>query len=408
MSLQDKTFEYEGKTYKCHPSLDEFLRDAGFVKTSAFARISKAMFVAEIDDISVLLTLRLRDLLNMEGISQQSAEMIYRHSRVIRTQGSFVATMDQAENHEERYRYLPTGSKQLDYALIHPSSQFGWRTNTMVELSGPPGSGKTQLLYTTAIQAMKPIEIGGWDAKVLYIDASNQFNLPRLQEIADAHKFRITDQLSVAKVCNFDEVEMAFNDAIKLSQYGLIIIDDINSPIKSQYPTAGSDLCNLRPKQEHLHRMLSKLRDYALINNCLIMYANHMRRDMHSHIFADEFIPTGGLIQGHANTMRILLDKASRVWTSHQFSQDIRALPIRAIRAKITGCSFLPDCEGQFLIGSVGITHLDQDGLNEIMRFNGDRQGRIDEIEARIKDTYAKMYGLKPKTRAKRVVRSVN
>ena len=363
-------FEIDGNQYHKEPTLDEFIDDAGLVKSSQHRRVALAFDKADITDIRQVLLLSEYQLSELEGISPVSAKQLYLHSVRVRSKGSFVKTVEEILEVEQRYDYLMTGSMQLDLALYHPTGNFGWRSNTMVELVGEPNTGKTQLLYTTAVNAMSPPEKGGWNCSVLWIDTTNTFSAHRLQSIAEQVEVDISHKLFVAKPMNFDELELALHEAFQQSDdIRLIIIDDIITPLKSQYPTGGHDIVNIKPKQKHLRRVLHHLRNFAYLYNGLVMYTNHVRKNIFNYRPGlPEEVPTGGFVLSYANTMRIVMEEAPRSTRDKYIdSHAVRNSPSKMIRARITNCGFLPDCEGAFLLGKMGITHASPDALKDII-----------------------------------------
>jgi DNA repair protein RadA len=68
-----------------------------------------------------------------------------------------------------------TGCKALDELLLG-----GIETQAVTEFYGEFGSGKSQICHTLCAIARQPIEIGGLDSGVLYIDTEGTFrNLDR-------------------------------------------------------------------------------------------------------------------------------------------------------------------------------------------------------------------------------------
>jgi len=60
-----------------------------------------------------------------------------------------------------------------------------WR-GEVTEICGLPGSGKTNLALQFSVLATAPLEVGGWDAEVLYIDTMNNPIMDRSLEMMHA------------------------------------------------------------------------------------------------------------------------------------------------------------------------------------------------------------------------------
>eukprot|EP00051_Salpingoeca_urceolata_P013295 m.166702 g.166702 ORF g.166702 m.166702 type:complete len:313 (-) comp17754_c0_seq1:536-1474(-) len=76
-------------------------------------------------------------------------------------------------------RFLPTSLAGLDESL-HGGLPFG----TITEVTGPCGTGKTQLCTMAAVVAALPVQHGGLGGGVIYIDTENAFTASRLVEMA--------------------------------------------------------------------------------------------------------------------------------------------------------------------------------------------------------------------------------
>lgn len=117
---------------------------------------------------------------------------------------------------------LSTGCKGLDDIL-----GGGVRFNTITNVYGPSGTGKTQLCFQLSV-------IASSSSYICFIDTLNNFRPERVLEMAD-YKNSILDRIYVARVYNID-------DAMKVieridNSVRLLIIDDIseltfNIPLK--------------------------------------------------------------------------------------------------------------------------------------------------------------------------------
>jgi DNA repair protein RadA len=74
-----------------------------------------------------------------------------------------------------------TGSRALDELLLG-----GIETQAVTEFYGEFGSGKSQICHTLCAMARRPIESGGLDSGVIYIDTEGTFRPERLEQIARA------------------------------------------------------------------------------------------------------------------------------------------------------------------------------------------------------------------------------
>ena len=65
----------------------------------------------------------------------------------------------------------------------------GIETQAVTEFYGEFGSGKSQICHTLCAIATQPIEAGGLDSGVIYIDTEGTFRPERLNQIARARGF---------------------------------------------------------------------------------------------------------------------------------------------------------------------------------------------------------------------------
>lgn len=82
---------------------------------------------------------------------------------------------------QQAVRCIPTGSRHLDTALGH-----GLRLGTILELTGPGGSGKTQLAMQLMANTVIPAPLGLIGGKVLFISTRKSFLEKRVNQLLDS------------------------------------------------------------------------------------------------------------------------------------------------------------------------------------------------------------------------------
>jgi DNA repair protein RadA len=103
-----------------------------------------------------------------------------------------------------------TGSKALDELLLG-----GIETQAVTEFYGEFGSGKSQICHTLFAMARQPVELGGLDSGVIYIDTEGTFRPERLEQIARARGLdytRILKSVAVCEVYNSSHLELIVKD----------------------------------------------------------------------------------------------------------------------------------------------------------------------------------------------------
>ncbi|XWS70135.1 hypothetical protein CRYUN_Cryun03dG0023300 [Craigia yunnanensis] len=181
-----------------------------------------------------------------------------------------------------------SGSSKLDKIL-----EGGIETGSITEIYGEFRSGKTQLCHTLCVTCQLPLDQGGGEGKVMYIDAEGTFRPQRLLQIAER-----TWNVAYARAYNTDPQSRLLLEAASMmvETFPLLVIVHIN------------------PYQEELSlvylRSLQKLADEfgvaVVITNQVVAQVDG------SAIFAGPQIkPIGGNIKAHASTTRLALRKGS-------------------------------------------------------------------------------------------------
>ena len=187
----------------------------------------------------------------------------------------------------------------------------GFETQALVEVYGEFGSGKTQIGHQLAVNCTLPVEEGGLDGDVFYIDTEDTFRPERITQMARGYGLdpdKVLARIHVARAYNSDH-QMLLAEEIKRMSKGLnvkmIIVDSLTSHFRAEYIGRGM----LANRQQKLNRHLKDLKQLATVNNALILVTNqvHSKPDA---MWGDPTKPIGGHILAHASTFRLYLRKA--------------------------------------------------------------------------------------------------
>jgi DNA repair protein RadA len=187
----------------------------------------------------------------------------------------------------------------------------GFETQALVEVYGEFGSGKTQIGHQLAVNCTLPIEEGGLDGDVFYIDTEDTFRPERITQMARGLGLEpeaVLGRIHVARAYNSAH-QMLLVDEIKRLSRGLnvklIIVDSLTSHFRAEYVGRGM----LAERQQKLNRHLKELKQTADINNALVLVTNqvHSKPDA---MWGDPTKPVGGHVLAHASTFRLYLRKA--------------------------------------------------------------------------------------------------
>ncbi len=224
-----------------------------------------------------------------------------------------------------------TGSKSLNELL-----GGGIETQAMTEFIGEYGVGKTQICLMLSVMAQLPLEKGGLDGNVVYIDTEGTFMPERIFEIGngigvDPHK--TLENIFLARAYNSSHQCLLTDHLFKFcpeNDIKLVIVDSMIGHFRGEY--IGRE--TLSERQQTLNSQLHKLIRLAEAFNLPIVVTNQVQANP-AQFFGDPNKPAGGHVMAHACTHRVYLRRGSK-GTRLAKVIDSPYLPENSIRFKIT------------------------------------------------------------------------
>ncbi|MBD3312647.1 DNA repair and recombination protein RadA [archaeon] len=205
--------------------------------------------------------------------------------------------------------YITTGSTELDNLL----GGKGIETQSLTEVFGKFGSGKSQLAFQLAVNVQLPKDKGGLDAHALLIDTENTFRPRRIVELAEARGLDPNEALKKIHVARAFSTDHQIILAEKISEFieekkvpiKVIIVDSLMSLFRSEFIGRGT----LADRQQKLNKHLHMLQRMADRYNAAVFLTNQVlaRPDV---FFGDPTTAAGGNVLAHASTYRIYLRKS--------------------------------------------------------------------------------------------------
>ena len=274
------------------PATAEKLREAGFNSVESLAVASPA------------------ELANTAEIGEATAAKIIAAARKSADVGGF-ETGDVILERRRHIGKLTTGSKALDDLL-----GGGVETQSITEMYGEFGSGKTQLAHQLAVNVQLNRELGGLDGSCVLIDTESTFRPERITQMSDGAGLEadaILQNIHVARAYNSNHqillVETALELAEQLKNSGtpvrLLIVDSLTAHFRAEYVGRGT----LADRQQKLNRHLHDLMRFGSLNNAAILVTNQVQAKPDA-FFGDPTRPIGGHILGHTATFRLYLRKS--------------------------------------------------------------------------------------------------
>jgi DNA repair protein RadA len=194
------------------------------------------------------------------------------------------------------------------------------------------------------ITAGQPIESGGLNSGVIYIDTEGTFRPERLEQISNSRNIDPVNALqnvTVCKVYNSAHLELIVKNLGKyIDDYKakLVVVDSIISLHRAEFSGRGT----LADRQQRLNSIMHKLLRISEIYNIAIIVTNQVQSTPDT-FFGDPTKPTGGNVIGHASTYRVYLRKSgeNRV-------------------AKMIDSPYHPYSEVRFTVNEKGADNLDE------------------------------------------------
>jgi len=277
------------------PATAEKLREAGFNSIEAIAVASPA------------------ELASAAEIGEASASKIIHAAREAADIGEF-ETGDQVMERRKHVGKLTTGSQNFDNLL-----GGGIETQSITELYGEFGSGKTQVAHQLSVNVQLPREEGGLEGSAIIIDTENTFRPERIEQMVaglpggeerDPKEF--LQNIHIARAYNSNHQILLIDAANQLAEelkdtmpVRLLIVDSLTAHFRSEYVGRGT----LADRQQKINKHLHDLMKFSNLNNAAIIVTNQVMAKPDA-FFGDPTRPIGGHIVGHTATFRVYLRKS--------------------------------------------------------------------------------------------------
>ena len=231
--------------------------------------------------------------------------------------------------------HLVSGSKVLDELL-----GGGFESQSIIELFGEFGSGKTQIAHQLCVIVQLSKEQGGMDGEAFYIDTENTFRPERIIQMSEAFELepeKVLSKIHVARAYNSNHQMLLVEKVKELSKdipARLLVVDSLTAHFRAEYIGRGA----LADRQQKLNRHMHDLLRWSDLNNGVVCVTNQVAAKPDA-FFGDPTRPIGGHIVGHTATFRIYLRKSKG--------------PKRI--ARLIDSPHLPEGEAVFTISEKGI-----------------------------------------------------
>jgi DNA repair protein RadA len=278
------------------------------------------------------------ELSNTADIGESTAADIITAAREAADIGGFESGATVLERREQIGK-LTWGVEEVDELL-----GGGVETQSITEVYGEFGSGKSQVTHQLSINVQLPTEYGGLEGSAIFVDSEDTFRPERIDDMvrgladetieatmvlhdvadeddADASDEDLVttlveallDKIHVAKAFNSNHQillaekaqEIASNSQEDEFPVRLLCIDSLTAHFRAEYVGRGE----LAERQQKLNKHLHDLMRVGDLNNTAVIVTNQVAANPDS-FFGDPTQPIGGNILGHTSTFRIYLRKS--------------------------------------------------------------------------------------------------
>jgi DNA repair protein RadA len=216
----------------------------------------------------------------------------------------------------------------------------GMETQSITEVYGEFGAGKSQVTHQMAVNVQLPPEQGGLRGAAIFVDTEDTFRPERIddmvrglndeilqatlddremegsiddEETMEALVADFLDRIHVAKAFNSDHQILLAEKAKELAgehedtewPVRMVCVDSLTAHFRAEYVGRGE----LAERQQKLNKHLHDLMRIGDLYNTSILVTNQVASNPDSY-FGDPTQPIGGNILGHTSTFRIYLRKS--------------------------------------------------------------------------------------------------
>jgi DNA repair protein RadA len=216
----------------------------------------------------------------------------------------------------------------------------GIETQSITEVYGEFGSGKSQVTHQMAVNVQLPAEYGGLDGGCIFVDSEDTFRPERIDDMVRGLDDEILanemerrgiegtpsdeeameqlvgaflDQIHVAKAFNSNHQILLAEKAKELAgeheegewPIRIVCVDSLTAHFRAEYVGRGE----LADRQQKLNKHLHDLMRIGDLFNTAILVTNQVASNPDSY-FGDPTQAIGGNILGHASTFRMYLRKS--------------------------------------------------------------------------------------------------
>ncbi len=303
------------------------------------------------------------ELSNTADVGESSAHDIIQAAREAADVGGFETGTDVLERREQ------IGKLEFLVPEIDEMLGGGVETQSITEVYGEFGAGKSQVTHQLAVNVQLPREQGGLHGRCIFVDSEDTFRPERIDEMVNGLSDDVIeatmeereidgdpddeeamdelvqtflDRIHVAKAFNSDHQILLAEKAQEIAtEYEeddypvrLLCVDSLTAHFRAEYVGRGE----LADRQQKLNKHLHDIDRVGNLYNSAVVVTNQVQSNPDA-FFGDPTKPIGGNILGHKSTFRMYLRKSK---------QDKRIV-------KLVDAPNLPDAEAVMRVQGAGL-----------------------------------------------------
>jgi recombination protein RecA len=230
--------------------------------------------------------------------------------------------------------FIPTGSLGVDHIL----RTGGWPVGLICEILGPPDVGKSTLVISSMIQALKMFPERG----VCYIDMEGTFDYDWAtslglacseEDIASGRWLHLYPE-------NSEEASDMVRDQTGTGLYSMVVMDSVGGMESKKALDKEAEKDSVGKNAQVITRMVKHLGTLARIRNASVLLVNQPRANINAMAVSD--ISAGPKALQHQTGMKIQMSRGGEMPRTMVFEQGQPAEPVavqvkaKLVRSKIT------------------------------------------------------------------------
>ena len=200
-------------------------------------------------------------------------------------------------------QYIQTLLNQPEKLIVKTdtlSRLFTIYKGSLIEISGQPGSGKSELV----LKFVKEILENNPDFKAILIYTESSFKAVRLKQVIPNELMTRLKVVSAFDPISFENTIDKLIDENKNEKNILIAIDSLTAPYSSL-----SSRSTLAMRQQRMLLTLKLLNYFILLNEGVLVYTTQVRAIPNAQYGRPQYDRTGGYVIQHLPTIALMLSK---------------------------------------------------------------------------------------------------